>query len=205
MPNAIAYVDGFNLFHGLEEAGLKQFYWLDLHAVSQKIMAAYGYNITLVRYFTSRVQHTHPAKQDQDIWLLALKEQALVQTHFGDFRGNPCRKCASAPMLYFEKGTDVNLAVWMMHDVTQRMNAEPSLDAILLITGDSDQLPAVHRIKAVAPGFPVYIAFPPCRNSRSLGGAAGKGRWLDITPTLLSGCCMPDSTPKGISRPAHWV
>lgn len=52
---AIVYIDGFNLYNGIMDKGLKKYRWLNLFSLSQKIIPG-GYELHLVRYFTSRIK-----------------------------------------------------------------------------------------------------------------------------------------------------
>ena len=38
MKQAIAYIDGFNLYFGLRSKGWKRFYWLNLQKVAQHLL-----------------------------------------------------------------------------------------------------------------------------------------------------------------------
>jgi len=38
MQRVIAYVDGYNLYHGLREKGWKWFYWLNIQAMVQNLL-----------------------------------------------------------------------------------------------------------------------------------------------------------------------
>ena len=38
MKRVIAYVDGFNLYHGLRAKGWKRFYWLNLPALVRRLL-----------------------------------------------------------------------------------------------------------------------------------------------------------------------
>lgn len=42
MQRVITYIDGFNLYFGLKQAGLKRYYWLDVAALGQRICSSRG-------------------------------------------------------------------------------------------------------------------------------------------------------------------
>jgi hypothetical protein len=52
---AIVYIDGFNLYHGLMQAGRRTSRWLDLVALSRSLLLA-DQSLAATRYFTTRVR-----------------------------------------------------------------------------------------------------------------------------------------------------
>jgi hypothetical protein len=54
MSRVITYIDGFNLYFGLKSRGWRRFYWLDVHALSQRLLRP-GQAPVGVKYFTSPV------------------------------------------------------------------------------------------------------------------------------------------------------
>lgn len=52
----IAYIDGFNLYHGLMEAHMGSSRWLDLAGMSQSLLEPHQ-RLVLVRYFTTRIRN----------------------------------------------------------------------------------------------------------------------------------------------------
>ena len=52
----IAYIDGFNLYHGLCDAQLESSRWLDLRGVCESLLKPHQ-KLVLVRYFTSMVRN----------------------------------------------------------------------------------------------------------------------------------------------------
>jgi hypothetical protein len=59
VARVIAYVDGFNLYHGLRERFRHRYLWLDLHRLVQRLRP--GDTIVAVRYFTAAVRNDPPA------------------------------------------------------------------------------------------------------------------------------------------------
>ena len=52
----IAYLDGFNLYHGLMDAKMGSSRWLDLVAMSQSLLGP-NQQLVLLRYFTTRIRN----------------------------------------------------------------------------------------------------------------------------------------------------
>jgi len=59
LATVIAYVDGFNLYHGLRAKYQHRYLWLDLQRLVQRIRPAD--DILAVRYFTALVRDDRPA------------------------------------------------------------------------------------------------------------------------------------------------
>jgi hypothetical protein len=57
----IVYVDGFNLYFGMKEAGFEHCKWLDLNLLASSLLHS-NQELIEVKYFTSRVSN-NPQKQ----------------------------------------------------------------------------------------------------------------------------------------------
>jgi hypothetical protein len=202
MPDGFTYIDGFNLFHGLQAAGLRQYYWLDLHKLASKILSGFGFAAEFTRYYTTRVPNTHNSFETQRVWLDAvdtLKPQ--VQTEWGLFQQESltCPRCGDTFEIQREKKTDVNLGIQVLEDVVRK-----APNVVLLITGDSDHVPTVAALKRWDNRYPVCIAFPPRRHSNHLSDIVGRKSTIDLTEDMLSGCCLPDVINDRIFKPVEW-
>ena len=50
----ICYVDGFNLYFGLRDSGLRRFYWLNIHKLAENLLRA-DQRLAETKYFTARI------------------------------------------------------------------------------------------------------------------------------------------------------
>lgn len=84
MQRVIAYIDGFNLYHGLRSKGWKRFYWLDLQRLVHLLLKP---RQTLIRtkYFTSIVKTPDDKNRRQLAYLDALSTLADFSVHYGHF------------------------------------------------------------------------------------------------------------------------
>jgi hypothetical protein len=55
MERVIAYVDGFNLYFGLKEAGYERYLWLDVFRLARNILNPSTRTLVRINCFTSRV------------------------------------------------------------------------------------------------------------------------------------------------------
>lgn len=166
----IVYIDGFNLFHGLKESGLKRYYWLDVYVLALKLMSP-TQTLTAVKYFTSRVTSDPHEQKRQNTYLEALETLKHVEIQYGKFTSDKweCFKCHRSFPIYHEKQTDVNIAISLLVDAQ-----EDSFDDAILISADSDQVGTVQYVKDSYPHKRVIVGFPPGRNSSDLEPVASK-------------------------------
>jgi uncharacterized LabA/DUF88 family protein len=210
----IAYVDGFNLYFGLHDAGWRHCYWLNMAALASNLLKP---NQTLVRtkYFTSRLSGPSPGsssafssklnskRKRQSDFLDALSTIPSLDIQYGKYLSKParCFACGSSWTTFEEKMTDVNLATALLTDAFQ-----DNFDTALLISADSDLVPPVQSVRSIFPSKRVVIAFPPLRSSVDLKRVANA--WLNIHESTLKHSLLSDPvvTPSGfaIRRPAHW-
>lgn len=204
----IVYVDGFNLYYGALKGGPHK--WLNLERYFQLLLP--NDSIQKIRYFTARVIGKQHAIA-QNAYLSALETLPLVEVILGNFKSKQikgrCRQCPLPSPQYFttyeEKHTDVNIAIWMLHDAQKDM-----CDRLALITGDSDLVPAVAMIKRECPKKVVMVYVPARNKDRGaaveLRNIADKGRTLPVQ--MFHASQLPAEISNGshppIRKPATW-
>jgi hypothetical protein len=117
MGTVIAYVDGFNLYHGLHQGYGRRYLWLDLQHLVKRVRP--HDQILAVRYFTAEVKDDPDGLARQRTYLAALKaNSSAVDVVLGRYQTKrmTCRRCGSAWISYEEKETDVNIAVALVAD-----------------------------------------------------------------------------------------
>lgn len=204
------YVDGFNLFHSLLE-GKQGKKWLDLHALAAAALKPQN-KVCLVRYFTARVTGT-PADPDmptrQDVYLRALRARGVI-IHEGNFTERPKKRRLVNPppppaSKYVEvwhreeKGSDVNLAVHMLHDAWSG-----AYDCAVVVSNDSDLAEACHLVRSM--GKVVGLMCPAYRPTQQLQQCTDFYRRISDTHLLQSQLPDPVTDPKGrqIHCPPRW-
>lgn len=208
MPRVIAYVDGFNLYHGLRERFRHRYLWLDLHRLAQRLRPRD--TIVAVRYFTAAVRNDPPALARQQAYLAALRAHCgpTLEIVLGRYQAKQrtCKQCGAAWTAYEEKETDVNIAVSLVADT-----ASAAADIALLITADSDLCPAIRTARKISAnlgtGLGMIAAFPPRRNSsemKTLIPGAFTLSHADIRNSLLPNVVTDAATGQQFRRPAKW-
>lgn len=208
--DAIAYIDGFNLYYGsLKGTGYK---WLDLQALVCAI-APRDCTLQKIRYFTAKVKpgfKSPSAHTDQGAYLQALQAHCpLVETKFGHFlRHQVWAENAKPPpatvsiLKNEEKGSDVNLAVHLLNDAWSG-----AARIAILVSNDSDLSEAVELARQR--GVRVYW-FPPTHNTGRVPSAELRrvvGQQRGIYPKVFSRCLLPNpvvSSDGEIRKPSAW-
>ena len=191
----IAYIDGFNLYHGLRDKGWRCYYWLDLNHLCQCLLKK-GQHLLMVKYFTARIKAPQDKRKRQSTYLEALNTIGGTKLYYGKYQLTPI-KCASCGHEFSspeEKMTDVQLAVEMVSDACQN-----KCDIALLISGDIDLVPSIEVIRSRCPNKRVVVVFPPMRSCDELRRIAHG--FLHITESILRKSLLPMEIYKSNNYP----
>lgn len=158
----IVYVDGFNFYYGLKESlKWKRYYWLDMVGLFEKFLKPYQELIAL-KYFSARPDE--PGKNErQYAFFQANKENPKFQLILGKYlkKEITCFKCGNVIHTHEEKETDVRIATQIVADAYEK-----NCDIAIIVSADSDMIPAVELAKAA--GQKLFIYFPPNHHSNNL-------------------------------------
>ena len=198
----IVYVDGFNLYHGLHDAAGTRLLWLDLVKLAETLRPRS--EVVRVRYFTAPVLDQPEAASRQQEYqdaLVALHGDRVVIEQ-GRYQSKPmrCRTCGATWMAREEKETDVNIAVSLVSDAAAR-----EMDAALIISADSDLVPAVRAALKLHSGLFAAAAFPPKRFSMELKTLMPAS--FNIGRNKLNAAMLPDEVrgrARSYVRPEKW-
>jgi len=202
MENVIAYIDGFNLYHGLKDSGWKWGYWLDLPKLMTNLLKP-DQQLVKTKYFTSIVTLPNSKHKRQNTYLEALKTLPSFEPYYGHFLSHPkeCPYCHRIFNQTGEKMTDVNIAMHMLMDAMKN-----NFDNALLVSADSDLVSVINTIKNEF-AKKVTIAFPPARNSRELRNTATG--YIHIGRSHISTSQLPPIVTKAdgyqLVKPQSWV
>ncbi len=206
-PRTIVYIDGFNLYYGAVRGSAHK--WLNLQRFFQLLRP--HDNIVKVHYFTALVDG--PTRPNQEVYLRALGTLPLVNIILGKFKKKQVRcsnsACTFAGNRFFdvpeEKRTDVNIAIFLLDDAYQNQ-----CDHSIVVSGDSDLVPAISLLKVRFPQKRVTVYVPsrnPIRGAAvELRSVADKHRILPLI--LLPFSQFPNPLPDGagslLHKPASW-
>jgi NYN domain len=213
------YVDAFNLYYGcLMDTPYK---WLNLRALSE---AAFPSDqIADIHYCTARIRpnpHDPDKHVRQDTYFRALKTLPGLHIHEGSYS----RKAVKMPLhpipapptpatlvkvvKHEEKGSDVNLATWLLIDAFEK-----AFDAAVVITNDSDVAEPIKQVRKRF-GYRVMILHScsrpgrgPSIELRKAVSMRGGSTPLVITTALLAASQFPPIMTDAhgtFHKPAAW-
>jgi 6-hydroxy-3-succinoylpyridine 3-monooxygenase len=204
---SIVYIDGFNFYYGAVKGTPHK--WLNLQKYFELLRQ--DDDLQKIWYFTAKVSGDQLARQET--YFDALATLPLIEMVFGLYKlknlrckiracGYQGNKSYKVPE---EKGTDVNIALQMLDDAYQG-----ACDRIILVSGDSDLVPAVKLVKKRHPEIQVTVYIPasdPRRGAATeLRSVADKHKTLPTA--LLSKAQFPQSltgaSRKNICKPSNW-
>ena len=202
------YVDGFNLYFGCLRG--TPYRWLDIAKLCSIILPAY--QIKNIRYFTalSDSKDNNPQRHQRHLlYLRALHTIPNLSVHYGFFlRRNIAMRLANPlpgePETVVvtraeEKGTDVNLASYLLLDACDRES-----EAAIVISNDSDLATPMSIVRERF-GITVGILNPHPNRSRTLANVADFYRPIRRGP--LGASQFPDrlnDANGAFTKPPGW-
>jgi uncharacterized LabA/DUF88 family protein len=157
MARISVFVDGFNLYHSLVNdrfPALGKYLWLDISKLIGFFINKKRHDVRIL-YFTSLAEWSPGKTERHKVFIRAL-ESTGVETIYGKFKlvERVCRHCKQKYQTYEEKRTDVHIAI----NLFQR--AEKEYDQAVILSGDSDLIPAVEAVKKAYPNKKVGLIIP---------------------------------------------
>lgn len=163
IERVIVYIDGFNLYFGMREAGFHQCRWLNVRKLAENLLQPHQ-KLVQVKYFTSRVSNSPDKQKRQSIYIDAL-ESENIKIIYGNYQdgSEECKRCGNIWRSAKEKMTDVNIATSIIIDAFK-----DEYDMAMLISGDSDLVPPIKAVHEHFKNKRVFVAFPPKRHNSSM-------------------------------------
>lgn len=199
------FVDGFNVFHSMnDDRSLKQYKWLNLHSLAEQMIDKSKEEVTKIYYF-SAIYNLDPGKaQRHHIYIKALKS-IDVEIVLGKFKykHKTCRKCGSNIPTPEEKKTDVNIAIHLL-----KAGWQNDCDKVLIISGDTDLIPAIDMFKQLFPLKLLSVAFPIKRHNNEIEERVGSEHCRKIKEQHLSKAQFSDPIKyhgSELSKPLNWI
>ena len=159
----VAYIDGFNLYFGMREAGYDNCRWLNIKKLVESLLKSHQ-ELLSIKYFTSRVSNS-PDKQKRQSTFIDALESTGIKIIYGKYQdgSTECKRCGNIWPTSKEKMTDVNIATAIIIDAYKN-----EFDMAMLISGDSDLTPPIKEVHNLFKDKRVFIAFPPKRHNSSM-------------------------------------
>jgi len=182
MRRVISYIDGFNLYHAIDELRKPKLKWVDLWCLSESLLRG-GERLVGVNYFSAFATWMPDRYARHRAYVRALRHRG-VTPHMAKFKEKTqkCFGCGNTWISREEKETDVHIAVRLVSDGLNDL-----FDRAILITADSDLKPAVSTVRSERPKKEVFIAAPPGR----YGYARDLNPHMAITAGRVAKCLLP--------------
>lgn len=203
---ASIYIDGFNLYRGAIAGTSHK--WLNIQKFFELLRQ--DDDVVAINYFTAEM--VGPQAVRQQVYLRALATLPKVRIILGKHKTK--RLLCSVPLCthsgdrmivkYEEKRTDVNIAIRILDDAYQDVS-----DNIVLVSGDSDLVPALHAVKLRFPHKRLIVYVPARDRIRGaaveIRSAADRNATLPLAllpkaqfpPEILDGDGNPIRKPLG--------
>lgn len=209
------YIDGFSFYYacfsGPTKSPYRNWKWVDFERLAQNLFP--DDDIVAVHYFTAIAPSPpdDPGQADRQVnYLDALRAYSATKVHVGRFAKSKrevalvrCPEGMAVQQTAFvwqEKKSDVALASTFLIDAVQG-----TADALVLVTNDSDFVPAVQIAKRVSSRI-VGIISPDLAVSKELAKASDFAWRFDKGLLAISQLPNPVVTPQGraIHKPLRW-
>jgi hypothetical protein len=206
------YVDGFNLYHAIDDLNQPYLKWLNLRKLGELVARGHSKSIVRAVFCTAYFPGDHGKRSRHRQYVEALNLVG-VETLFGHTTKEPM-ECALKTCGYKwdaprEKETDINLALSLYADAVTDV-----FDVGFLVTADTDQAATLNFMSREFPNKRIIVAVPPGRTPskhlRDLSSAT-----MNLTIDHLDECALPSLVespgrrsvvrPFEYDPPAGWV
>src|SRR5664279_2305109 len=160
MPDRAAfYIDGFNLYHAVDDLGQPHLKWLDLWALSERLIDPENEELVRVTWCTATLSDDVQKMLRHRAYKKAVQSVGVIPV-MGHFVNEEmeCRACEATWLKPTEKQGDVNLAIHLIADAHQN-----HYDVAYLVTADSDQAATAKKFRTDFPGKRIISVAPPNR------------------------------------------
>ncbi|MCP4669166.1 MAG: NYN domain-containing protein [Deltaproteobacteria bacterium] len=208
MARVVFFIDGFNVYHSLNVFDpirqthlYRKYLWLDLYALADRFTRKQD-ALSGVYYFTAYATWKPHSMRRHRKLVDALKSKG-VNVVMGKFKQKDryCKKCGATYKAREEKQTDVNIAVYLFKEALAG-----SYDTAILMTNDTDLIPAIKSVKEVFPDKKIGVLFPIDRYAAELRSACDF--WRRVEKKHLKKSQLPQrvTLPTGavLTRPRAW-
>lgn len=204
------YVDGFNLYHAIDDLNQPYLKWLNLRRLAERFARGHAHSIEHITFGTAYFPGDFDKRKRHEAYNAVLKATG-VKVLLGHTTKEPanCRSCGHRWDQPREKETDINVALSAFHHA---MLGE--VDVVFIVTADTDQAATLRFLRDNCPAVKRVVVTPPGREkSKHLRDLADSNIGLGVAdldasifPAMFSG---PDGKlllrPSSYAPPAGWV
>ena len=192
MKKVWMYIDGPNFYYSIRNTGTDvALGWCDFRKLAEQHLLEADSLLGRIKYFTAPVRdlgHKDGEEERQDRWLNAVLTIPNLRIFKGFYLGDE-------PNNRREKQTDVSIAVRLVLDAL----GNEGYDDAILMSGDTDLIPAVLAVRNEIPGKKsISVCVPLCEpSSYWTDSTATEGVVVKkITADMLLNSRLPESIPS---------
>jgi uncharacterized LabA/DUF88 family protein len=206
-------VDGFNVYHAIKESAGRagpDCRWLDLRSLCSATLQLIDKSARTeqIHYYSALAHHLerkHPGTVARHQRYIDALEATGIAVHLGNFKPKDIRyhsdSCHVRLRRHEEKETDAAIAAMIV-----RAAAERECDALVLLSGDTDLVPAFREARGVRGELKLVSLFPPYRSNRAFDACSDAH--FKISPRQLEAHQLPSvvvaADGRCIERPQEW-
>ena len=198
------FIDGFNVFHALDcEKSYHKYKWIDYSALAKCFVSSKD-TVADIFYFTAYAEWSQDKKMRHQLLIRALTIKG-VKIVLGKFklRDKKCRLCHRTYQTFEEKQTEVNISVKLF-----QCAYDDTFDTGILVTGDSDIVPAIRAVKESFPAKRIGVVIPIGRSAEDMKNACDfhmKMKEKHLRDSQFPDTIIIDATKNiTLNRPPAW-
>lgn len=185
---AAFYIDGFNLYHAIDDLAQPHLKWLNLWKLSAMLIPQRSEQLDRVVWCTAVRTKNAAAMLRHRTFIAAVKSTGVIhmEGHFTT-EHRECKSCGHSWDAPVEKQGDVNLALALIDDAHQNL-----FDHAYLVSADSDQVATAKLFAARFPKKKLTSVAPPGRSHSKEILALGVPKMV-MNVGQLEKCLFPKS------------
>ncbi len=186
VDRVVCFIDGFNLYHAIARLKQPHLKWVDLWGLSRRYVRPASQRLEAVYYFSAYAHWLPDPKRRHEAFVLAQEAHGVTPV-MGKFKCKDrwCPLCRRTSQGHEEKETDVNIALYLLDGAYR-----DTYDHALLISRDSDLVPALRMLLTRFPAKGVTVVAPPLagHSTEMISCATAKTK---IRAKHLEQCLLP--------------
>ncbi len=207
---AAFYVDGFNLYHAINDLGINYIKWNSLWHLASGLIPSRSQVLVKVVFCTAFYPNDTGKRARHEKYIKAQEHFGVSVIH-GHYihEDMDCRECGHRWKKPTEKETDINVALHLIDDAYSDV-----FDHAYLVTNDSDQAATVRLFVARFPHKKLSAVCPPGRTHSKHLLSKTNGPKITLTADHLEKAVMDGTIqatsglivrPDEYAPPADWV
>lgn len=209
MAKVQCFIDGYNLYHAMDELKIPKLHWVNLWNLMKSYLPREA-ELTHVYLFTAKPTHLNIPIQNRHSEFVNAQKAFGVTVIEGQFKKKnlKCKSkragaCKHDFIGHEEKESDVNLAVQFINDAH-----EDHFDIALIVTADSDLVPPMKFVKERFSNKEIWLISPPKKNINSKELEKNSNKQITITSKQIRKFLMHERVIVNhqvvATRPPQW-